>query len=168
MMLKTLLRAGAIGFVVIVAVGLPTSAAAGGDWNDSGINWRGYEEGLAEAKEAGKPVCLVFYTDWCPHCAKYSGVFHDDKVVEQAKKFVTIRVNKEEHAAISAKYVVDGEYIPRTYFLSSAGELDPDIHEQRDKYRYFYDTVRAGGLLRGMGEALEKLGGKKTSEGDDS
>ena len=139
---------------------VPTLAAAGGDWNDAGIAWKSYEDGLAEAKKTNKPVVLIFYTDWCPHCTRYSGVFHDSKVVDAAKQFVMIRLNKDQNQEVSAKYAPDGEYIPRTYFLASDGTLQSDIHEKRDRYLYFYDASDAGALLRGMDEAREKLGAK--------
>src|SRR5499426_3577268 len=96
---------------------------AGGDWNDSGVKWRTFDEGLAEAKKTNKPVCLIFYTEWCPHCANYSKLFHDPKVVEKSKQFVMIRLDKDKNQELSKKYAPDGEYIPRTFFLSSTGEL---------------------------------------------
>ena len=71
---------------------------AGGDWNDAQVGWQPYEQGLAAAKKEKKPVCLVFFTEWCPHCANYSAVFHDAKVVDQTKKFVMIRLDKDVHA----------------------------------------------------------------------
>jgi thiol:disulfide interchange protein len=143
--------------VLTAAVSMPQETEAAGDWNDSAIEWRSYEEGLKVARADSKPVCLVFYTDWCPHCTKYSGVFHDKKVVEESKKFVMIRLNKDRHAEISAKYAVDGQYIPRTYFLSSDGELAEEITEQRPTYKYFYDTSSPVGFLRGMDAALKKF-----------
>ena len=133
-----------------VALTTPVAASAGGDWNDTGIAWRSYDEGLAAAKAEGKPVCLVFYTDWCPHCTNYSQVFHDPRVVEKSKQFVMIRLNKDESTAISAKYVPDGEYIPRTYFLASDGTLKVDITEQRPTYKYFYSEHDPASLLRAM------------------
>src|SRR5437773_11757955 len=86
---------------MLVCVGLALAldaraARAGGDWNDPAIKWMPYSDGLAAAKKEKRPVCLVFYTEWCPHCQNYSGVFHDDKVVERAKKFVMIRLRSEE------------------------------------------------------------------------
>ena len=133
-------------------------ALAAGDWNDAGVAWRPYADGVAEAKAAGKPVCLVFYTDWCPHCTNYSRVFHDPRVVERAKTFVMIRLNKDQNAEISAKYAPDGEYIPRTYFLTSDGTLRPEITEQRPTYKYFYRVDDPGALLRGMDAALATPG----------
>ena len=130
-------------------------ARAGGDWNDASVAWRPYAEGLAEAKSANKPVCLVFYTDWCPHCTNYAEVFHDPRVVEQSKSFVMIRLNKDENAEISAKFAPDGEYIPRTYFLAPDGTLRPEITEARPSYKYFYNEKNPSSLLRGMAAALE-------------
>jgi len=130
---------------------------AGGDWNDAQVGWQPYEQGLAAAKKEKKPVCLVFFTEWCPHCANYSAVFHDAKVVDQTKKFVMIRLDKDKNTELSKKYAPDGEYIPRTYFLSSAGDLDKDVHAPRDQYKYFYDEKDPASLLGGMSAALAKL-----------
>lgn len=127
---------------------------AGGDWNDAGIAWRSYEAGLKEAKEQKKPLCLVFYTDWCPHCTNYARVFHDARIVEKSKSFVMIRLNKEQNAELSKKYAPDGEYIPRTYFLAPDGTLNESITEQRPSYKYFYSESDPSSLLRGMDAAL--------------
>jgi hypothetical protein len=145
---------------VLFVAGLLAMASAlnaGGNWNDGQISWQEYDKGLAAAKAAKKPVCLVVYTEWCPHCSNYSNVFHDSKVVEQSKKFVMVRVDKDKNAEISKKYAPDGEYIPRTYFLSSAGTLDPEIHAPREKYKYFYDERNPASVLAGMDTALKKL-----------
>ena len=131
-------------------------AHAGGDWNDAQVSWKPYEEGLAAAKKESKPVCLIFFTEWCPHCANYSAVFHDPKVIEESKKFVMIRLDKDKNAEISKKYAPDGEYIPRTFFLSSSGELIADLHAPRDQYKYFYDEKDPASVLGGMSAALAK------------
>jgi len=132
-------------------------ALAGGDWNEQGVKWRTYEEGLKEAKTSKKPVLLIFYTEWCPHCTNYSKVFHDPRVVEKAKQFVMIRLDKDKNTELSDRYVPDGNYIPRTFFLSSAGELDPSLSAPREKYKYFYDESSPDGILAGMQAALAKL-----------
>ena len=153
-----MLSARAVAGVLLgLAVLAPAAARAGGDWNDKQINWRKYEEGLAAAKKEKKPVCLVFYTEWCPHCANYSAVFHDPKVVDLSKRFVMVRLDKDKEKELSKKYAPDGEYIPRTYFLSSAGALDADIHAPREKYLYFYDERAPDSVLAGMEEASKKL-----------
>jgi thiol-disulfide isomerase/thioredoxin len=140
--------------LLIVGVG---QSHAGGDWNDTGVKWRPYEEGLATAKKEKKPICLIFFTEWCPHCQNYSAAFHDPKVVERSKQFVMIRLDKDKNAELSKKYAPDGEYIPRTYFLTSAGTLEPAIHAPRQNYQYFYDEKDPAGILAGMDDALKKL-----------
>jgi thiol:disulfide interchange protein len=156
---------GPIACLLVLGLALaaaPLPVLAGGDWNDTGIAWRPYEDGLAEAKKQNKPVCLIFYTDWCPHCANYSKVFHDAKVVDQAKKFVMIRLNKDANKEISGRYAPDGQYIPRTLFLSPDGKLDETIHAPRDQYKYFYGESDPASVLGGMEAALKKLGGSKS------
>ena len=87
-------------------------------------------------------------------------MFHDPKVVEKSKQFVMVRINKDQAAELSGKFNPDGEYIPRTYFLSSAGELQADIHAPRDNYKYFYSESDPAGVLGGMDAALTKLAKK--------
>jgi hypothetical protein len=148
-------------FVLILVLGMSVwfgqPAFAGGDWNDAGIKWQPYEQGLAMAKAENKPVCLIIYTEWCPHCTNYSKVFHNADVVLRSKQFIMIRIDKDKHPDVSKKYAPDGQYIPRTYFLSPAGALDPSIHEARDRYQYFYPEDKPDALLAGMNQALQKL-----------
>jgi thiol-disulfide isomerase/thioredoxin len=151
------------GRVLAVLVGLfwlglaAAARAATEDWNDANIGWMPYEAGLAEAKKSGRPICLIFYTTWCPHCANYSKVFSDPEVVKKAKSFVMVRLDKDKNKELSAKYRPDGEYIPRTYFLSSDGQLDPSLSEQRPQYKYFYAENNPASILAGMDRALKKL-----------
>jgi len=133
------------------------TAHAGGDWNDDGIAWRPYEAGLEEAKKAKKPICLIFFTEWCPHCQNYSKVFHDPEVVEESKRFVMIRLDNGKNREIGKKYAPDGGYIPRTFFLSSDGKIDPEIHTPRSSYKYFYDEHDPKSVLAGMRAAVAKL-----------
>jgi tetratricopeptide (TPR) repeat protein len=127
------------------------------DWNDAAIAWRDYEAGLTEARAAKKPVLLVFFTEWCPHCRNYQRVFHDPRVVAAAKDFVMIRVDRDRSPELSARYAPDGEYIPRTYFLSSDGKIDESIHAPRDQYVYFFDEHGPAPLLAAAKAAKEKL-----------
>ncbi len=150
--------AGALSVLLlcgVVATARPAHAA--GDWNDQKIKWQPYEAGLKAAKKSKQPVCLVFYTDWCPHCKNYSGVFHDPKVIELAKRFVMIRVNGDQNKDISQQYAPDGQYIPRTFFLAPDGKLEATIQLPRPQFRYFYDEHNPASLLAAMEDALKKL-----------
>jgi thiol:disulfide interchange protein len=146
----------ASAMALCAAIGTPVDAATE-DWNDGAIKWMGYEEGLAAAKAGKKPVCLVFYTTWCPHCANYSKVFKDQKVVDKSKSFVMIRLDKDKNKEISAQYKPDGEYIPRTYFLSPDGKLDESLTAERPQFKYFYAENDPASILGGMDRALQKL-----------
>jgi protein-disulfide reductase (glutathione) len=143
-------------FIAACALLVAARALAGGDWNDAQIQWQPYKEGLAAAKKSEKPVCLIFYTEWCPHCTNYSKVFHDPKVVAKAKDFVMIRLDADQNKELGAKYAVDGSYIPRTYFLSADGTLNADLHAPREQFKYFYDERSPASILAGMDAALKK------------
>ena len=134
-----------------------TTAVAGETWNASQIDWQFYEAGLAKAKAENKPVCLIFFTTWCPHCKTYSKIFDDPTVVARSRKFVMIHLNADDESAIASKYAKDGTYIPRTFFLSADGAPDFSIHAPRDKFAYFYDEKNPSAILAGMDEAERKL-----------
>ena len=143
--------------LAVAALVLLATPVLAHDWNDKNIAWKSLDDGLAEAKKDKKPICLIVYTEWCPHCANYSKVFHDPKVVEKSKQFVMIRLDNDKNQELSKKFAPDGSYIPRTYFLSSAGVLDPDIHAPRDQYKYFFDEKNPESVLAAMDAASKKL-----------
>ncbi|MCC6968763.1 MAG: thioredoxin family protein [Phycisphaerales bacterium] len=130
---------------------------AGESWNAAKIEWFTYDGGLEEAKATKKPICLVFFTTWCPHCKNYSRVFEDPKVTERAKDFVMVRVDADQESDLAKRFSKDGGYIPRTFFLSSDGTPDFEIHAARPQYAYFYDERNPGSILAGMEEAARKL-----------
>jgi len=127
------------------------------DWNDAQIKWLSYDDALATAKKEHKPICLIVFTEWCPHCANYSKVFADPAVVERAKRFVMVHVDSDKQGDVAKQFALDGGYIPRTLFLSSDGKVDPSIQAPRDRYRYFYDEHAPASVLAGMDAALQKL-----------
>lgn len=133
----------------------PSSGAE--TWNAAQIEWLSYEAGLARARAENKPVCLVLFTTWCPHCKNYSRVFDDPRVVERAKQLVMIRLDADQESDIAKKHAPDGGYIPRTFFLAPDGTPDLDIRAPRVKYAYFYNEHDPAQLLAGMDEALKKL-----------
>lgn len=136
----------ALGLVVV----LPSPSSADADWNDSGVQWRPWAKALDEAQRAGKPICLVFYTTWCRHCRAYSHVFHDGRVVEASHRFVMVRVDADREPELSDQYALDGDYIPRTYFLSPDGTPDAGIQGPWKEFKYFYDEADPASLLSGM------------------
>jgi thiol-disulfide isomerase/thioredoxin len=135
----------------------PPPPGPGESWNTAQIEWYDYTSGLARAKLDSKPICLVFYTTWCPHCKNYSRVFDDPRVAEQARGFVMIRVDADKDSDVAKAFSKDGGYIPRTFFLAPDGTPDFDVHTPRPKYAYFYDERDPASILGGMAEARRKL-----------
>jgi len=140
--------------LALLALAAGCRKAPSGDWNEAQISWHPFEEGLATAKRDRLPICLVFTTEWCPHCKTYRGVFKDPGVVAKASSFVMIRVDSDKSQDLSHRFAPDGEYIPRTFFLSPDGVLDPAIHAPRSKAMYFFDEADPSSLLAGMDAAL--------------
>jgi len=144
--------------LLLLTIAFPTSSArAAEDWNDKGIAWQPYEAGLALAKKEKKPVCLIFFTPWCEHCVNYAKVFEDPGIVAKSKDFVMIRLEiNDQNAELARKYAPDGQYVPRTFFLSPAGDFWEDVHVPREQYKYFYEFDPKT-TLAGMDAALAKL-----------
>ena len=107
------------------------------NWNDKNLSWLGYEQGLAQMKASGKPGLFIIYADWCPTCKEYAKLFADPDVVKAMKDVVLIRVNQDKEPEISKKYGLDGEYVPRSFALSSKGEIMKDLYENRSKFQYY-------------------------------
>jgi protein-disulfide reductase (glutathione) len=140
-----------------VGAGTPL-ATAPSDWNVREVAWLPYEAGLAAGRAQRKPIVLVFYTDWCPHCHNYSRLFHDSEVVRLSRQFVMIRVERDGHRELSARYAIDGEYIPRTFFLSAEGAVANDLTSDNQDFLYFLDEHDPTELISLMEVALERLG----------
>jgi protein-disulfide reductase (glutathione) len=148
--------------LVALALLLLLAAPAGAhDWNDGAIAWKSLDDALPLAKKEQKPVCLIVYTEWCPHCANYAKVFHDPKVVAKAKQLVMVRVDQDKDKERTKAYAPDGGYIPRTLFLAPDGTLAPEVHAPRPQYKYFFDEKDPASVLAGMDAALAKLAPKK-------
>jgi thiol-disulfide isomerase/thioredoxin len=142
----------------------PAGVLAPADWNADGLAWRSYDEGLAAGRAQNKPIVLIFYTDWCPHCHNYSRLFHDPEVVRLSSRFVMIRVERDGHREISSRYDIDGEYIPRTFFLTPAGAVLNELTSDNDDFLYFLDEHDPAELVSLMQLALEQAGGGATQD----
>ncbi len=81
----------------------------------------------AEAKAAGRPVMIDFWAQWCVYCKKLDKlVWNVPKVVEEAQRFVTIKVDATapddaEMTSIREYFKVPG--LPRIIFIDSRGEV---------------------------------------------
>lgn len=127
-------------------------------WNEAQIHWETYEAGLARAQRESRPVLLVMSATWCGHCRTYSHVFEDERIVSRARRFVMVHIDSDVQREVADRYVVDGRYVPRTYFLAPDG-TPMSITATNPRFRYFYDEDNAAALVVGMDAALAQAGG---------
>ena len=126
-------------------------------WDDK-ISWASsWEEGSKLAREGNKPIFLLVYADWCPHCRNLKAVFADDEVRQLAGRMVMIRQDADDEGAswLSAKVGSYGGYVPRIFFLSPDGTVRPEITSQNQKFPYFYTPEGVGLLKASMKKALD-------------
>ncbi|MEZ4293468.1 MAG: thioredoxin family protein [Polyangiaceae bacterium] len=135
----------------------PAPPGPGESWNTAQIEWFDFNSGVARATAENKPILLVVYTTWCPHCKNYSRVFEDPKVVEEVKGFIAIRIDADQDSDVAKRYAKDGSYIPRTFFLQPDGTPDFEVKAARPQYAYFYDERNPASLLAGMASAKQRL-----------
>ncbi|MEL6977394.1 MAG: thioredoxin family protein [Pseudomonadota bacterium] len=131
---------GAIETASIPRVSAPES------WNYPQIPWRSYEEGMREIAENGKPAIMVMQADWCLVCRNYQRQFLDSDVITYAEDAVFILVDVEDQPELQQRYNVDGEYIPRTFALSSSGSLARDRTGSHPRQRFFVDPFQPNEL----------------------
>lgn len=98
------------------------------------LQWRKFNDGIAEAKRTGKKVLVDVYTDWCKWCKKMDEVTYKDAKVKEylEKNFVLIKLNAEGSEAItySGQKMSPGEFAqgmridgyPATLFLQANSE----------------------------------------------
>lgn len=125
------------------------------DWNEGNISWLRYDDGVARAGASGKPILAVVYADWCPHCKEFGKNFFQAEIQNLAQDYVMVLVNQDREPATSQKLSPDGTYTPRTFVLSSGGDIREDVFATPSRFRYFYDYRDPGLLLRSMQRGLE-------------
>ncbi|RED27158.1 thioredoxin-related protein [Flavobacterium cutihirudinis] len=83
-----------------------------------------YKTGLETAKTQGKPLFIMLYADWCPHCNQMKKeVFSDPKVMDFLNKnYVCIwkNIEKEEGTALKNKFRTTS--LPAFLFLDPSNE----------------------------------------------
>lgn len=120
----------------------------------SAVDWKTWDDGIAQAKKEKKPICLVVYTKWCPRCRELAPMFASNEIAKLSKNFVMIRQDRDQTPAWLQQYAQTGAYIPRVLFLSSTGRLNAEITSGIAKYPYFYTSAQAPQLVASMKRAL--------------
>ncbi|MBS7253833.1 thioredoxin family protein [Flavobacterium branchiicola] len=83
-----------------------------------------YQKALETAKLEGKPLFVMLYADWCPHCnLMKKEVFSDPKVMEFLKKnYVCAWKNIEKEEGIALKNKFNTKSLPTFLFIDPADE----------------------------------------------
>ncbi|MFI5297543.1 MAG: thioredoxin family protein [Polyangiales bacterium] len=136
----------------------PTPSATGEAWGGAGVVWRSPQDAFAEAKRTNKPIALVVFTTWCPHCKRFQKVFGDPRIIEASKAFVMLHIDADQERDVAEKYAPDGGYFPRTLFLKPDATLLGDVRAKDDgRFQYFYDENDAAPLLAAMDKAKREI-----------
>ena len=118
------LAAAAAALALLASAGCktePPGAVAGGAAGPAPAWVTSYEQGLSQAQDAGKPVVIDMYADWCGFCRKLDDeTWSDARVVERSEEFVFIKVDVEADEKTAGKYQVGA--IPLVVFLGPDGE----------------------------------------------
>nr|XP_039265276.1 thioredoxin domain-containing protein 12-like [Styela clava] len=112
------------------------------------INWKTYEEGMAEALDENKPILLLIHQEQCPACHDFAPKFAaDENIAECSKYFVMINCKDEEEPS---GYTPDGKYYPRIIFLSPKGDIILGIRNDMAKENYLYYYFTPDAVVRSM------------------
>lgn len=130
------------------------AAAPSIQWDDS-ISWKTWDEGSKLAKSSGKPIFLLVYANWCPHCKNLKTVFADPEVQKLADKMIMVRQDSDADDAgwLASRVGSFGSYVPRIFFLSADGSVKPELTSGNPKYPYFYTPDGVAQLKASMRQA---------------
>jgi thiol:disulfide interchange protein DsbD len=93
--------------------------------NTNSIDWQEYSESKLSGSIGETPVIIDFYADWCIPCKELDAItFSDDKVIEESKKFLTLKADmtkslSPEVESLRNKFKIVG--VPTVLILDSNG-----------------------------------------------
>jgi thiol:disulfide interchange protein DsbD len=121
------------GFHVIKSIIATAMIAAalwtGKPWPAGGsiLPWQHYSDGLlVAARDAGKPLVIDFYADWCIPCRELDEItFKDQRLQKYADQFVFLKADltrniSEVSESVKERYGIRG--VPTILFLKPSGE----------------------------------------------
>jgi len=112
---KTLLNQTVLGLTLLFGISLGSAEAASIRW------YTAFQQAMAAAQEANKPIMIEFWADWCSPCkVMETEVYTDAGVVAVlADKMIAVRLNFDNQKELVRRYNV--EAIPHLVFTDSYG-----------------------------------------------
>jgi thioredoxin-related protein len=98
------------------------------------LQWKHFNEGIAEAHKSGKKILVDVYTDWCKWCKKMDAETYTDKKVKAylEKNYVLIKLDAEgsENMSYAGQKISPSQFAqqmgvdgyPATLFLKGNGD----------------------------------------------
>lgn len=104
-----------------------------------------YEQALIQSKKENKPILIMLYANWCPHCnTMKSTVLSDTKVVEFLEKnyiYVWKDIETAEGLEIKEKYKTQG--LPTFLFLDANETVLYSIKGQMNTENFTHEATNA-------------------------
>jgi thioredoxin-related protein len=155
----------------LLVVALASTAGAEGH-----VAWRGWDEGLREARRTNRPVLVDVYTDWCGWCKRMDRDVYSRADVRDylASRFVVVRLNAEAQdgvqyegqdltsAGLAEQFRVTG--YPTTVFLKSSGAhlINVPGYVPADRFMLVLRYIGEGHMEKGVEwESFLKANGGK-------
>lgn len=112
------------------------------DWNHNQIS---YNEALIQASKQNKPVFIMLYATWCPHCnTMKSTVFSNSKVLDFLNKnYICVwkDIEKEEGIVLKEKYNTRG--LPTFLFIDSKETLLYSVKGEMKTDAFMYEATNS-------------------------
>jgi len=106
-----------------------------------GGRWVTLKDGLEQLRTGNKPGMVVIHKSWCGACKSLGPRFASSSGIQAlADKFVMINIQDDDEGSEDARYMVDGGYIPRIYFVGADGNPLSGYTSQNPQYKYFFGT----------------------------
>ena len=116
-------------------------------WSQTSFNPNeiSYKEALVQSKKENKPVFIMLYATWCPHCnAMKSTVFSDQNVKDfMNAKYISVwkDIEKEDGKEIKAHYQTNG--LPTFLFIDANETLLYSIKGEMKKEAFINEATNA-------------------------
>jgi thiol:disulfide interchange protein len=102
--------------VVPIPTATPAAVATPIAWQENP------ERSFELARQTGKPMMIVFYTDWCPNCKILDQTALQAPAVQaESQKFVNLRINAEKRTDYAGQFGVNS--FPTVIFFDPAGRV---------------------------------------------